>query len=252
MWANNETGVVFPIEALAEEAKAVGAIVHADAVQAAGADANRHATERDRPSVALSHKLHGPKGVGALYARRGLKLAPMIVGGRQERARRGGTENVPGVVGFGKAAAIAAPRLLGDAARMHALRNRLEDGLAGRIPDLTVIGATADRLPNTSAIVCAGVEAEALASLLGREGVAVSTGAACAAGSHAPSHVLKAMAVPMAAELGAVRFSLSRETDDDDVDRALSATPRIVARLREGAPGGTSDPADPLREALHV
>jgi cysteine desulfurase len=239
MWANNETGVLFPVEALAEEAKAVGAIFHTDAVQAAG----REPIQLKRGAIDLlslsSHKLHGPKGVGALYVRRGVKLEPLIYGGRQERARRGGTENVPGVAGFGKAAEIAAPRLLGDAARMRALRDRLESELLGRIPDSAVLGAAAERLPNTSAIVCAGVEAEALATMLARDGVAVSTGAACSAGSHAPSYVLKAMNVPVAAELGAVRFSLSRETDDDDIDRALTATLEVVARLRNRAPGET-------------
>ena len=234
MWANNETGVVFPVEALAEEAKAVGAIFHTDAVQAAG----RETIHLKRSGIDLlslsSHKLHGPKGVGALYVRRGLKFEPLIYGGRQERARRGGTENVPGVVGFGKAAEIAAPRLRGDAARMRALRDRLESGLIGRIPDAVVLGARSERLPNTSALVYAGVEAEALATMVAREGVAVSTGAACSAGAHAPSHVLKAMNIPMA-ELGAVRFSLSRETDDDDIDQALIMTSEIVARLRNRA-----------------
>ena len=249
MWANNETGIVFPVEALAEEAKSVGAVFHTDAVQAAG----REPIHLKRGAIDLlslsSHKLHGPKGVGALYVRRGLKLEPLIYGGRQERGRRGGTENVPGVVGFGKAAEIALPRLRGDAARMRALRNRLESGLIGRIPDTAVLGASAERLPNTAAIVCAGVEAEALATMLAREGVAVSTGAACSAGSNAPSHVLKAMNIPMAAELGAVRFSLSRETDDDEIDRALTAAPEIVARLRNYATrANASDP----REAAYA
>ena len=237
MWANNETGVLFPVEALAEEAKAVGAMFHTDAVQAAG----REPIQLKRSAIDLlslsAHKLHGPKGVGALYVRRSVKLEPLIYGGRQERGRRGGTENVPGVVGFGKAAEIAAPRLLGDAARMRALRDRLESGLLSRIADSAILGAAAERLSNTSAIVCSGVEGEALATMLAREGVAVSTGAACSAGSHAPSHVLKAMKIAKAAELGAVRFSLSRETDDDDIDRALTATLEIVDGLRSRATG---------------
>ena len=140
MWANNETGVIFPVEALAEEAKAVGAIFHTDAVQAAGrAPINLKRSAIDLLSLS-AHKLHGPKGVGALYVRRDLKFAPMILGGRQERARRGGTENVPGIVGFGKAAEIAVPRLRGDAARMRALRDRLESDLIGRIRDVAVMG----------------------------------------------------------------------------------------------------------------
>jgi cysteine desulfurase len=251
MWANNETGVIFPVEALAEEAKAVGAIFHTDAVQAAG----RERIDVRRGVIDLlsmsSHKLHGPKGVGALYVRRGIKLAPLIYGG-QERARRGGTENVPGVVGFGRAAEIARPRLNGDAARMRALRDRLESGLLGRIRGSAVLGASAPRLRNTSAIVCADAEAEAVATWLSREGIAASTGAACSAGSHAPSHVLKAMGNPLAAELGAVRFSLSRETDDDDVDRALTAMPAIVARLRDRAPGAAIGESSPPREAAYA
>ncbi len=251
MWANNETGVVFPVEALAEEAKAVGAVFHTDAVQAAG----REPIELGGSAIDLlsmsAHKLHGPKGVGALYVRRGFKLAPLIAGGRQERARRGGTENVPGVVGFGKAAEIAAPRLRGDAARMRALRDRLESGLVGRIRHAAVLGASAERLPNTSAIVFADVEAEAIAALLAREGIAVSTGAACSAGSQAPSHVLEAMAIPMAAKFGAVRFSLSRDSDDDDIDRALSALPDIVARLRD-RPARAATGETALREVAYV
>ncbi len=233
MWANNETGVIFPVEALAEEAKAVGALFHTDAVQAAGREP---IDVKGGPIDLLSlsaHKLHGPKGVGALYVRRGLKVAPMIHGGRQERARRGGTENIPGIVGFGKAAEIAAPRLRGDAARMRALRDRLESGLLGRVRGAAVLGAGSARLPNPSLIACADVEAEAVATMLARDGIAASTGAACAAGSHAPSHVIQAMNIGGASELGAVRFSLSRDSDDDDIDRVLMTMPDIVARLRK-------------------
>jgi len=252
MWANNETGILFPVEALAEEAKAVGALFHTDAVQAAG----REPIDVKRASIDLlslsAHKLHGPKGVGALYVRRGVKLEPIVHGGRQERARRGGTENVPGVVGFGKAAKIAGPRLRGDTARMRALRDRLESGLLGRIRNAMVLGASAERLPNTSAIVCADAEAEAVATMLGREGIAVSTGAACSAGSHEPSHVLKAIGTPVAAEFGAVRFSLSRETDDDDIDRALTAMAEIVARLRDRAPCTAEGRSSRPREAAYA
>jgi cysteine desulfurase len=252
MWANNETGVIFPVEALAEEARAVGAVFHTDAVQAAG----REPIDVKRSAIDLlsmsSHKLHGPKGVGALYVRRSLKFTPLVYGGRQERARRAGTENVPGVVGFGAAAEIAASRLRGDAARMRALRDRLESGLLGRIRNAAVLGAAAERLPNTSAVISAEVEAEAVATMLAREGIAVSTGAACSAGSSAPSHVLKAMNIPMAAELGAVRFSLSRDTDDDDIDRALTATPEIVAQLRDSAPGANALEISLPREAAYV
>jgi cysteine desulfurase len=232
MWANNETGVLFPVEALAEEAKAFGALVHVDAVQAAG----RTPIDMKRNVIDLmslsSHKMHGPKGVGALFVRRGLKVAPMILGGKQERARRGGTENVPGIVGFGKAAEIASARLRGDAARMQALRDRFERGAAARIPGAVIVGGATLRLPNTSLVSCPGVEAEAIAALMAREGVAVSTGAACAAGAAAPSHVLTAIGSPQLAKDGAVRVSLSRESDDDDIDRALDVMAAAVARLR--------------------
>jgi cysteine desulfurase len=251
MWANNETGVLYPVEALAEEAKAVGALFHTDAVQAAG----REAIDLKRGAIDLlslsAHKLHGPKGVGALYVRRGLKLAPMIVGGRQERARRGGTENTPGIAGFGKAAEIAAARLRGDAARMRALRDRLEGGLLGRISGAAVLGAAAARLPNTSAIVCADAEAEAIATTLGRDGIAASTGAACAAGSRAPSHVLQAMNIPAAVAQGAVRFSLSRDSDNE-IDYVLKAMPEIVARLRHQAPGAEEREAPKRGEAAYA
>lgn len=251
MWANNEAGIVFPIEALAEEAKAVGAVFHTDAVQAAG----REPIDLGRSAVDLlsmsSHKFHGPKGVGALCVRRGFSFTALIVGGKQERARRGGTENVPAVVGFGRAAEIAAPRVRGDAARMRALRDRLESGLIRKIHDAAALGARAPRLPNTSAIVFADVEAEAVATGLGRAGIAVSTGAACSAGANVPSQAVRAMA-GAAAELGAVRFSLSRDTDDDDIDRALSVTPEVVARLRQGPPRAPAGHAPEQREAAYA
>jgi cysteine desulfurase len=183
--------------------------------------------------ISLSaHKLHGPKGVGALYVRLGLTLKPMICGGRQERGRRAGTENLPGVVGFARAAEIAHAALASDAARMRVLRDRLERSLQDRIPEAFVVGRTELRLPNTSALVCGGAEADAIALMLNRAGIAVSTGAACAAGSFASSHVLRAMNIPAALAQGATRFSLSRDNCDDDVDRVLAAMPSIVARLR--------------------
>jgi cysteine desulfurase len=235
MWANNETGVIFPVEEIAAEVKAVGALMHVDAVQAAG----RVVIDLARSPIDLlslsAHKLHGPKGAGALFVRRGLSLQPLLTGGSQERGRRAGTENVPGAVGFGKAAELAALRVRGDACRMAALRDRLELSLQQRIAGVTVVGAGAPRLPNTSALVCAGAEADGLAALLNRAGIAVSTGAACAAGSHRPSHVLHAMDARLS-EFGATRFSLSRDSDDEDIDRVLNTLPALVARLRGDAP----------------
>jgi cysteine desulfurase len=231
MWANNETGVLFPVERIAEEVKAAGALMHVDAVQAAGrvvVDLTNSAVDM----LSLSaHKLHGPKGVGALFVRRGLTAEPLLFGGAQERGRRAGTENVAGAVGFGKAAELASLRVRGDASRMAALRDRLERTLLQRISGLEVVGAGAPRLPNTSAVVCAGAEADGIASLLDRARVAVSTGAACAAGSHKQSHVLRALG-GAGAEFGATRFSLSRDSDDEDIDRVLATLPGIVAKLR--------------------
>ncbi len=235
MWANNETGVLFPVEELAEEAKAVGALFHTDAVQAvARLPIALKETAIDMLSLS-AHKLHGPKGVGALYVRRGAPFRPLILGGGQERGRRGGTENTPAIVGLGKAAEIAIQRLRGDAARMRALRDRLEATLTARIANAFVVGGSERRLPNTSAIVCEGAEADAIVALLARAGVAASAGAACAAGSLAPSHVLRAMGLPAAVAAGATRFSLSRDNDDDDIDRAIETMPPIVERLRRAS-----------------
>ena len=232
MWANNETGVVFPVEDLAKDAKSVGALFHTDAVQAVGRlPIALRETAIDMLSLS-AHKLHGPKGVGALYVRRDVPFRSLILGGNQERGRRGGTENTSGIVGLGKAAEIATARMRGDAARMRALRDRLEASLLAQIPRSFVLGDVERRLPNTSAIVCEGAEADAIVLLLNRAGVAASSGAACSAGSSAPSHVLRAMAVPAAVAAGAVRLSLSRDNDDDDIDRVIGTMPAIVERLR--------------------
>jgi len=252
MWANNETGVLFPIEELAEEAKAVGALFHTDAVQAVGRlPIALRETAIDMLSLS-AHKLHGPKGVGALYLRRGAPFQSLILGGKQERGRRGGTENVPGIVGLGKAAEIAAARLRGDAARMRALRQRLEASLMARIPNAFVLGGVERRLPNTSAIVCEDAEADAIVLLLNRAGVAASSGAACAAGSLAPSHVLRAMNVPAAVAAGATRFSLSRDNDDDDIDRVIATMPAIVDRLRARSRADESAAAPRVAEPAYA
>jgi len=229
MTANNETGVLFPVVELAREAHQHGALFHTDAVQAAGRmEFHFDASGADFASIS-AHKFHGPKGVGALCMRRGARLASLFVGGKQERGRRAGTENVPAIVGFGRAAEIAKARLAGDVARMRALRDRLEHGVKMLAPGAVVLGASEPRLANTSAIVFPDVEAEAIAIAMGRAGVAVSTGAACTVGAMARSHVLEAMGVGVA--YGAVRFSLSRDTDDDDIDAALSLLPDILVRF---------------------
>ena len=233
MWANNETGTVFPVEELARLAHEAGALFHTDAVQAVGKlPMELKSTDIDYMSLS-GHKLHGPKGVGALYVRKGTKFAPFIRGGHQERARRGGTENTPGIVGLGVAAELAKARLQEDAAHVAALRDKLERGALRRIGHCRVSGDVDNRLGNTSNIAFSGIEGEAVLSHLDRAGLAASTGSACTAGSTEPSHVLRAMNVPADALHGAVRFSFSRENTVEDVDEVLRILPGIVAKLRE-------------------
>jgi cysteine desulfurase len=236
MWANNETGTMFPIEGLAELAKQAGALFHTDAVQAVGKVAIELAgTAIDLLSLS-GHKLHGPKGVGALYIRRGTRFRALIRGGQQERRRRAGTENVPGIVGLGRAAELVRADLVEAGPRIRSLRDRLERGLLERIADAVVMGDPLDRLPNTTNIAFASVESEAIVLMLSRQGIAASTGSACASGSLEPSHVMQAMGVPPNMLHGAVRLSLSHETTADEIDRVLEVTPPIVDRLREMSP----------------
>lgn len=235
MWANNETGVIFPIAELAALARAAGAAFHTDAVQAAG---RLPMAIRDMAIDMLSlsaHKLHGPKGVGALYVRRGVPFQPLLRGGRQERGRRAGTENVPGAVGFGKAAELALSCLEEGNARIRAHRNRLEQALL-RLDGARPIGDPDSRLPNTANIAFEYLESEEILHALDREGLAASSGSACASGSMEPSHVLRAMNVPITALHGAIRFSLSRETEAGDIDRVLEVVPDLIRRLRAQAP----------------
>jgi cysteine desulfurase len=244
MWANNETGTIFPVAELAEKAKAVGALFHTDAVQAAGKlRIDVAATAIDLLSFS-GHKLHGPKGSGVLYVRRGLKVHPLIAGGRQERGRRAGTENVPAIVGLGVAAEIAAQC---DLSRVQGLRDRLEAELMARIPAAMVLGDRAARLPNTSCIAFAGADAEAVLHRLDRAGIAAASGAACSAGSVEPSHVLRAMAVPDTFARGAIRLSLLRNAADADISRVVAVLPEIVAGLRPPCRRSQSAP-----ERLHA
>lgn len=235
MWANNETGTLFPVPELATLAHAVGAVFHTDAVQAAG-KIPLEVRSSDIDLLSLSaHKLHGPKGIGALYVRKGTKFRALLRGGRQERARRAGTENVPGIVGFGAAAALALERMESDAARIANLRDRLEYGVLTAINGSAVLGDTRNRVPGTCAITFDGAEGEELLHRLNQAGIAASSGSACAAGSMEPSHVVRAMGVPYTAAHGVLRFSLSRETTSDDIDRVLTALPAIVAKARENS-----------------
>jgi cysteine desulfurase len=235
MSANNETGTLFPVEQLAAMAHDAGALFHTDAVQAVGKiPLDLKATGIDMLSLS-GHKLHGPKGIGALYLRKGTKFNPLIRGGPQERRRRGGTENVPGIVGLGKAAELALAHMEDDKSRVGALRDRLERGIL-QIGDCSVLGDVENRLPNTSNIAFEHLEGEAIIHHLNRTGIAASLGSACASGSMEPSHVLRAMNVPMAALRGAVRFSLSRDNSIDDVVCVLSLLPEIIAKLRALSP----------------
>jgi cysteine desulfurase len=233
MLANNETGVLQPVADLARLAHARPALFHTDAVQAAGKIAiDVRALGVDLLSLA-AHKFGGPKGVGALWLRRGLTLAGVITGGRQERNRRAGTENVPAIVGFGVAAGLARRRLGADAGRMATLRDRLEAGVLLSVPRTTVNGAGATRVPNTTNIAFEGVEAESLLIGLDLEGIAVSTGSACSSGTLEPSHVLRAMGLPHGRVQSSIRFSVGASTTSDEIDRVLEVVPRVVERLRK-------------------
>lgn len=238
MWANNETGVIFPVAALAEKAKAVGALFHTDAVQAVGKlPIDLRSTAIDMLSLS-GHKLHAPKGIGALYVRRAVPFKPQIKGGHQERNRRAGTENTPGIIGLGKAAELAAAHMDEENTRVRALRDRLEQGLVERIRHCLIVGDRDNRLPNTSNIAFEYIEGESIVLLLDKAGVAASLGAACTLGSFEPSHVLSAMKVPATAVRGGVRFSLSRDNSDADVDRALAVVPGVIEKLRQMSPFG--------------
>ena len=231
MWANNETGVLFPVEQVAEVCKARRVPFHCDGTQAVGkVPADVKSAGVDAMTLA-AHKFHGPKGVGALFTRRGLRYKPLIIGGTQERGRRGGTENVPGVVGMGKAAELAAQALPEMAGRVAMLRDRLEREVLRRIQGAAVNGSRQHRLPNTTNIGFPRLEAEAILLLLSERGVCASAGAACSSGSLEPSHVLRAMRIDEKLAHGAVRFSLSRYTTEAEVGRALEVLPEVIGRL---------------------
>jgi len=236
MWANNETGVINPIPELAGMAKAVGAVFHTDAVQAVGKMPITLA-DTDIDMLSLSgHKFHGPKGIGALYVKKGTRFRPLLRGGGQERGRRAGTENAPGIIGLGKAAELAAEAVAGATPRIRALRDRLESSLAAAVGHCFVVGSGAERVANTATIAFEYIEGEAILLLLNKAGIAASSGSACTSGSLEPSHVLRAMDIPFTAAHGAIRFSLSRETTEEEVDRVIATVPPIIAKLRSFSP----------------
>jgi cysteine desulfurase len=237
MMANNETGVLQPVEEIGRIAAEADAYFHTDAVQAAGKvaiDVNRIGCH----ALSISgHKLHAPQGVGALYVRKGTQVRPLFYGGRHERSRRAGTENVPGIVGLGKAAQLAKAALdRGDDKKMAAMRDRLQKGILGQVEDARVNGENAARVPNTTNIHFDYIDGEAMVIALDLKGLAVSTGAACSSGAIEPSHVLLAMGLRPDQARASIRFSLGKQTVAEDIDIALALVPETVARLRELSP----------------
>ncbi len=236
MYANNETGVIFPMEEIASIVKERGILLHTDAVQAVGKlpiDLGKLPVD----FLALSgHKLHAPKGIGALYVRKGTPFRPFLRGGHQERGRRAGTENAASIVGLGKACELATVNMHEERTRVMALRDRLEQGLLAAIPDSMVNGDTASRLPNTASIAFKYVEGEAILLLMDGHGICASSGSACTSGSLEPSHVLRAMGVPFTYAHGSIRYSFSRFNTDAEVDLVLREMPPIISRLREMSP----------------
>jgi len=245
MYANNETGVIFPIEEIGAIAKHYGATFHVDAVQAVGKVPIDLSTSTIDMLTLSGHKLHAPKGIGVLYVRRGFHFRPYLLGGHQERGRRAGTQNVPAIVALGKAAELAQLHLQ-NVEREQWLRNLLERGLLAEIPDCEVNGAGTTRLPNTTNIGFKYIEGEAILFMLNQYGICASSGSACTSGSLDPSHVLMAMQLPYTILHGSIRFSLSRFTTEQDIRQVLTVMPGIVKRLRDLSPFN-SDQADWLQ-----
>ena len=233
MWANNETGVLFPIERLAKKIKSKGILFHVDAVQAIGKiPVNLKQVPVDFISFS-GHKFHGPKGIGALYVRNGSPFFSLFFGGSQERDRRAGTENVAGIIGMACALKLAVVFLKKNSKQIRLLRDRLEEGFLQNIPDSFVNGSKEVRIPNTTSITIPGIEAETLLIRLSQAGIAASSGSACLTGALEPSHVLEAMGVPDALSRSSLRFSLSRFTTSGEIDFALQIIPELVHELRQ-------------------
>jgi len=236
MYANNETGVIFPIEKIAAIAKSKGVTFHTDAVQAVGKiPLNLAQSNIDLLSLS-GHKLHAPKGVGVLYVRRGTRLAPFMLGGHQESGKRGGTENVPGIIALGKACQLAQDHLEEENTKVKRLRDKLQETILASCPDCMVNGDRQHRLPNTLNVSFEYIEGEAILLMLNKFGICASSGSACTSGSLEPSHVLRAMGVPFTAAHGSIRFSLSRYNTADEVDFVAEKMPQIVQKLRDLSP----------------
>lgn len=236
MYANNETGVIFPIEEIGEIVKARGIPFHTDAVQAAGKiPLNMKKSKLDLLSIS-GHKLHAPKGIGVLYIQKGTRFSPFLIGGHQEKGRRGGTENVPYIIGLGKACELAKKHLDEENTRINALRDYLEAKLLEKIPNTLVNGDRVHRLPNTVSVSFEYVEGESILLLLSDLGICASSGSACTSGSLEPSHVLRAMGVPFTAAHGSIRFSLSFYNTKEEMDYIIEHLPPIIQRLRDISP----------------
>jgi cysteine desulfurase len=236
MWANNETGVLFPIEEIAAICRSKHALFHTDAVQVAG-KLKIDVKDLGVDFLSLSaHKLHAPKGIGVLFVRRGVKYQPFVIGGGQEQGRRGGTENVAGMVGFAKAAELAVSHLKEENTRVRALRDKLEHAILKNISGTVRNGARDERLPNTVNISFEGVEAEGILLMLDELGICVSSGSACTSGSLNPSHVLMAMGCSVARARGSVRFSLGIYNTEAEVDYVLKHLPDVISKLRAHSP----------------
>ena len=236
MWANNETGTIFPVRGVARRVKEKGILFHTDAVQAVG---RIPVDARDIPFDMLSlsgHKLHAPKGVGALYVRSGFKFSPFLIGGHQENGKRGGTENIASIVALGKACELALTHMDEENVRVKQLRDRLETELLARIPKCFVNGDLDNRLPNTSSISFEFIEGEAILLMMNEFGICASSGSACTSGSLEPSHVLRAMGIPFTAAHGTIRFSLCRYNTEAEVDYIIEKLPAVIKRLRDMSP----------------
>jgi cysteine desulfurase len=236
MYANNETGNIFPVEKIAAMSAERGVVFHTDAVQAIGKiQLNLRDTAINLLSIS-GHKLHAPKGIGVLYVKKGTRTKPFMLGGHQEAGRRAGTENVPAIIAIGKACELAAANFHQESSRIKYLRNKLENGIIKNSPDCRINGDVANRLPNTTNISFEFIEGEAILLLLDQFGICASSGSACSSGSLEPSHVLRAMGVPFTAAHGSIRFSLSRYNTEEEVNFAIDKIPAIVHKLRALSP----------------
>jgi cysteine desulfurase len=240
MWANNETGVVYPVEKIAEIARRNRVLFHTDAIQVVGKIPIRLADSTINSLSLSAHKLHGPKGVGALYVRKRSAFKPTLIGGSQENNRRAGTENVASIVALGKAAECAEAALADEATRVRAMRDRFEGAILGKIPDTFVNGDRVARLPNTSNLSFGGVESGAVLAMLDRHQLCCSAGSACRTGSLESSHVLRAMKVDVDRARGSMRFSFGRFNTEAEVDKALEILPAVISKLRSLSPAPTA------------